>query len=221
MQLLKALNTTILVVGIFLCLGGFIGFQIAFGHGLGDIVYYAILFPVTIIHLIWTIRIRKATHWAIFLIPLTIFSLTTLLFCLKATIWRGPEYSWDNGNLFYSNGGTDYAETQMMYEITIADKTDYVSVSDPKEKYESELKVTVDTQSREVAFIDSGVVVRPDTLMRYMHHVDDKKIIIEGRNPFTSDSALQTAYLVGQVSGVRNNKIIFYISSWETEKSGR
>lgn len=221
MQLLKALNTTVLALGIFLCLGGFIGFQIVFGHGLGDIVYYAILYPVTIIHLIWTIRIRKATHWAIFLIPLAIFSITTLLFCLKATIWRGPEYSWHNGKLFYSKGKQGHVGVEMLYEITIADKTDYISVPDPKEKYESELKATADKQSREVAFIDSGLVLSPDTLRPYMRHVDDKKIIIEGSNPFTSDSALHTAYLTGQASGVRNNQIIFYVSSWRTEKGGR
>lgn len=98
--LLKVLNTAVLAFGIFLCLCGFAGI-IAFGHGLGDIVYYAMIYPLTIIHLVWTIRIRKATDWFAIIFPLVIFFTTTLLFCLKATIWRGSEYSWRNGKLFY------------------------------------------------------------------------------------------------------------------------
>lgn len=107
MQLLKVLNTTLLVFEMFLCVGGFIGSQVAFGHGLGDIIYYAFLYLLTIVHLIWTLNIRKQTSRSTYFFPLTIFTFTTLLFCLKATIWRGPEYTWNNGNLFHSNSNTD------------------------------------------------------------------------------------------------------------------
>lgn len=135
MQLLKTLNTIVLAFGIFLCIGGFIGFQIAFGHGLGDIIYFAILYAVTIVHLIWTIIIRKATNPIVFILPLTIFSITTMLFCLKATIWRGPEYPWNNGKLFFTKSDINvYVETEMMYEITNGEKSDYISIPDPKDK---------------------------------------------------------------------------------------
>jgi len=221
-QLLKALNTTVLAIGIFLCISGFIGFQIAFGHGLGDIIYFAMLYALTIVHLIWTIIIRKATSQIIFIAPLIIFSITTLLFCLKATIWRGPEYSWNNGKLFYSKIDTDaYVETEMIYEITNGEKMDYISVHDPKEKYVTVLKVSTPRQNEQFVLIDSGSVIKPDTLKRYMQNIDNNKIILEGKDPFATDSTVQTVYLRGQVSGVRNNKTLFYVNSWWAEKSGR
>ena len=222
MQLLKASNIIVLTLEIFLCIGGFFGFQVVFGHGLGDIIYYAILYPLTIAHLIWTLRIIKKTNHSIFILPLTVFSITTFLIILKATIWRGPEYSWDNGNLFFSKGNIDdYVGTEMVYKLTKGDKIDYISIPDPKDKYLTELKVSVDKQNKEIAFIDRGSVLKPDTLRRYIQDSDDKRIIIEGKNPFNGDSTLQTAFLYGQICGVRNNKIVFYVKSWQTEKNGR
>ncbi len=90
---------TLLAFEVFLCLGLFIGFDVVFGHGLGDLFYYAILYLVTITHVVLTIRFRRAAE-SKFVTLLFIFSIITILLCLKATIWRGPEYSWKNRKLF-------------------------------------------------------------------------------------------------------------------------
>ena len=220
LKLLKSFNTTILAIEIFLCVGGFIGFQVSFGHGLGDILYYAFLYPLTLVHFIWTIKIRKAPKTK-FITPLIIFLITTIYFSLEATIWRGPENPWGNGNFFYSKGDESYVETQMMYDITNAGKTDYISVSDPGEKYVTELKTTVDLQNKELVFIDSGAIIKPDTLKRFTQNIDNKIIFIEGKNPFKNDSSLHTIYLKGQVSGIRDNRIVFYVRSWRLTQNGR
>jgi len=100
MSTLKALNLVLLAFEVFLCTGLFIGFHVVFGHGLGDLIYYAILYLLTITHLILTVKFRNASQRRF--VPLLItFSITTILFSLKATIWRGPEFSWRNRKLFY------------------------------------------------------------------------------------------------------------------------
>lgn len=100
-KLLKVLNLLILCVEAFGCIGIFIGYQVVFGHGLGDILYYALLWLATLVHLIWTIRIRNAINAPVILKPLCLFTIFAVLISLKATVWRGPEYSWKNGYLFY------------------------------------------------------------------------------------------------------------------------
>lgn len=100
-KFLKILNLLILCTEIFGCIGTFIGYQVVFGHGLGDVFYYAILWVATLVHLIWTVRISKTKVPSVMLKPLFVFTIFTTLMMLKATIWRGPEYSWKNGNFFY------------------------------------------------------------------------------------------------------------------------
>jgi hypothetical protein len=99
MNPLLALNISLLAFEVFLCIGGFIGFHVTFGHGLGDLLYFAFLCLLTITHLVWIIKIWK-TDPKRFITPLITFSITTILFCFKATIWRGHEYPW-NGRFFY------------------------------------------------------------------------------------------------------------------------
>jgi hypothetical protein len=100
-KFLKILNLLILCTEIFGCIGTFIGYQVVFGHGLGDVFYYAILWVATLVHLIWTVRISRTEIPSVILRPLCIFTVLTTLMMLKATIWRGPEYSWKNGDFFY------------------------------------------------------------------------------------------------------------------------
>jgi hypothetical protein len=100
LKTIKVVNTAILLFEIFLCIAGFIGLHVTFGHGLGDLFFFAILYLITIVHLIWTLRIRKANKER-FIAPVIIFSIIAFLFALKATVWRGPEYSWKNRKLFY------------------------------------------------------------------------------------------------------------------------
>lgn len=99
-RILRILNWVVLCIEILIC-AGCLKSVIAFGHGLGDLYYYGLALLVTIIHFICTIMIRKINHPAVLLTPLLIFATTTTLICLKATVWRGPEYSWKNGRIFY------------------------------------------------------------------------------------------------------------------------
>jgi hypothetical protein len=102
MKYLKLINAFVLCYGLFLlaAISGLFGFEITFGLGLGDLLYLTLVCMVTVMHIIWTIAIRKRAG-ASFLVPVVIFSLTSILFSLKATVWRGVEYPWSNGKLFY------------------------------------------------------------------------------------------------------------------------
>jgi hypothetical protein len=97
----RVLNVFLLLFLIFLCIGGLWGWQIAFGHGLGDLSCYIVLWLLAVAHLAVLIRNWK-TKSRKYITVLIFFSLTTLLICLKATIWRGPEYSWSNRKIFYN-----------------------------------------------------------------------------------------------------------------------
>lgn len=71
-----------------------------FGHGLGNIVYILPIILLTIGHIIITRRLNRNNnddYW----LPIIIASLV-ICFCIiyKATIGRGPEFSWD-GNIFF------------------------------------------------------------------------------------------------------------------------
>lgn len=99
----KALNLVVLAAEIFGCIGTYIGFDVVFGHGLGDVLYYAILYAATLAHLFWTFRIWKTVQLVTVLIPVCIFTIFIVLMGLKATIWRGPEYSWRNREFFFKH----------------------------------------------------------------------------------------------------------------------
>jgi hypothetical protein len=95
----KILNSIVLGYLVLVCILGMTFKQITFGWGLADLVGYIILIGGTILHSILTffLRNKKEGKKAI----LTIFFLMFSIFIsLKATIWRGNEYSW-NGSLFY------------------------------------------------------------------------------------------------------------------------
>jgi len=84
-----------------ICLLGTFYKHIAFGWGLGDLLWYGIMYILLITHLILTIRMRKQKSQN-YLPLVLIFTITTIYICLRATIWRGAEYRW-NGELFYNN----------------------------------------------------------------------------------------------------------------------
>jgi hypothetical protein len=100
MKGLKLINSFIIIVELFLCGGGVIGFPIVFGHGNGDIYIFGALYVCIIIHILSTIKLRHSISTRL-LILVVVFGITTLLFTLKATVWRGPEYPWSNGKVFF------------------------------------------------------------------------------------------------------------------------
>lgn len=211
MKSLKTINTILLIFEAFLCVGGFIGFQITFGHGLGDLLDFAFLYALTITHIVWTIRIRKSNSKS-FILPICIFFLTTALFSLKATIWRGGEYSWENRKLFYGhNEDVNSVTTQLMYEITINGKTEYISLDDPKKQFVVTLKVSKGRDNNQIANVDSGKLLLPDTLKKLSKNVDYNLLLLQGQNPFEKDSTLKTTIITGQIVGIKESKFIFFV----------
>ena len=73
---------------------------IVFGHGLGDIIYtMAAGFSLLLMLLFFIIVVYKKLSNSHYIIAVSLF-LILLSFCLKATVFRGPEYLW-NGKIFY------------------------------------------------------------------------------------------------------------------------
>ena len=211
MQLLKIINTILIIFEIFLCVGGFIGFQITFGHGLGDFLDFAFLYALTITHIVWSIKIRKSSSKS-FILPVLIFFLTSVIFSLKATIWRGGEYSWKNRKLFYGhNENVNSVTSQLIYEITINGKTKYISLDDPKNQFTVTLKVSKDRDNNQIANIDSGKLLLPDTLKEFSKNVDYNLLLLQGQNPFEKDSTLKTIIIAGRIIGIKENKFIFFV----------
>jgi hypothetical protein len=99
-KLLKYCNLTILGFQAIICLLGTFYKHIAFGWGLGDIIWYGIMYFLFVTHLVLTVKGKsKSNHY--FGALTVIFFITTIYICLRATIWRGVEYRW-NGNIFYN-----------------------------------------------------------------------------------------------------------------------
>lgn len=98
-KITKIFNLIVLGLLITISLLGTFYKHISFGLGLGDIFGYIILYIGTLTHLISTIISRKKGETRHIILTL-IFLAFTVLISLNATIWRGPEYSW-NGSIFY------------------------------------------------------------------------------------------------------------------------
>ena len=96
----KYCNLTILLFQFAICTLGTLYKHIAFGWGLGDLVWYGLMYFLFIIHFVLTIK-GKLKPNSYFKALTIIFTITTTFICLRATIWRGVEYPW-NGNIFYN-----------------------------------------------------------------------------------------------------------------------
>lgn len=96
----KKINFLILSLQVLICFLGTFYKHIAFGWGLGDLLWYGIMYLLLIMHLILTLRYRNQDN-NLKKIAIVFFILIILI-CLKATIWRGVEYPW-NGKIFYGN----------------------------------------------------------------------------------------------------------------------
>ncbi|MDI3322688.1 hypothetical protein [Pinibacter soli] len=87
----KITNGAILIIQLITCSVGTFFKHISFGWGLGDMLWYGLMYLLLIIHFILTItsKNKKAIRFQLMTI---IFLATTIFICLKATIWRGVEY---------------------------------------------------------------------------------------------------------------------------------
>ncbi len=96
----KIFNLIVLGILCFICALGTFYKHIAFGWGLGDLLWYLFMYVALLTHAILTIISRnKPVNRHKYLT--IIFLVFTIYICLQATIWRGSEYSW-NGKIFYN-----------------------------------------------------------------------------------------------------------------------
>lgn len=73
--------------------------HIAFGWGLGDILWYGMMYLFILIQALIVWRNYKKNPELLWM-PTLIFGALLIWFCLEATIWRDTEYPW-NGQIFY------------------------------------------------------------------------------------------------------------------------
>jgi hypothetical protein len=76
---------------------------IAFGHGFGDVVYLFLSVFMCLLFASFYPYLGSGSFgkWHL---PLSILiTVSFILLCLKATVFRGPEYSWKNHGIFYYN----------------------------------------------------------------------------------------------------------------------
>lgn len=72
--------------------------RVAFGYGLGDVVFYLILWAVTVTYLIGFL-INRSKDYRL-LITNLLLGIPSIWIILTATIWRGSEHRWDGNILF-------------------------------------------------------------------------------------------------------------------------
>jgi hypothetical protein len=96
MRIAKSFFYFFLFVQVIMCL---CFTTIVYGHGLGDIVYYGLLYTSLIIQLFINYYLKKNGNMWGYIIAASIFGGITIFLVYSATIGRGGEYSWD-GNVF-------------------------------------------------------------------------------------------------------------------------
>ena len=97
---MKKANIALLILLALFEFGGLKG-KLVFGHGTGDAIYVILSVVAFFVSVTWfsIISMKEKTSLQGFLF---IFILAALiLLCLKATIFRGPEYSWHAHPVFF------------------------------------------------------------------------------------------------------------------------
>jgi hypothetical protein len=98
MKLLIWTNWILLIFFVLLSILGLAG-KLAFGHGLGDLVYYIIVW-VTSLAFIAIFIFKKAMPVPVLLFITIVFVSILLYLIYMMTLGRGAEYRW-NGNVLY------------------------------------------------------------------------------------------------------------------------
>lgn len=94
------MNLIILLVQATIILLGTFYKHISFGWGLGDMIWYLIVYGLFFTHLYLTFTGRKKGSKEFMRLTI-LFAITTVFISLCATIWRGALYPW-NGEIFYN-----------------------------------------------------------------------------------------------------------------------
>jgi len=94
----KKANLFVFAVQLLICLLGTFYKHISFGHGIGDILFYILMYVILIVYFILIFKWGKKPKRLLFLLILSL--IVTIYIMLEATFFRGSEYPW-NGNIFY------------------------------------------------------------------------------------------------------------------------
>jgi hypothetical protein len=98
MKLLIWTNRILLTFFVLLSILGVAG-KLVFGHGLGDLVYYIIVWVASLAFItIFIFKKAMPTSVLSFITIVFVFILLYLIYMM--TVGRGPEYRW-NGNILY------------------------------------------------------------------------------------------------------------------------
>jgi hypothetical protein len=216
---MKILNQILLLIEILICLILLSGQTIAFGHGEADFFYFCLFYLGITIHLIWTIFSTAKNKN--FTLTLIIFSILTLSIISKATIFRGTKFPWD-GDIFVNHGrlkpntGNNITYT-IISTFRSRDSTIVINLPDPEKKYLSTLLVSdPECTGCNDCVIESGKVKIPDTLKRFMNDtLGNDIILLEGKSPYDIQDEAYVSYKIkGQITGIKDGKIVFYVSDW-------
>ena len=117
MKIWKSFNLLILFFEIVFISAGTFYKHIAFGSGLGDLLWYGFIYILLLIHLILTWKNRNKSE-KYFLRLSIIYFLIFIWICLEATIWRNAEYRW-NGKLFYGSLKKVTSEVHFLFDLLL------------------------------------------------------------------------------------------------------
>ena len=177
-KIVKYYGTILIGILVFLSVNG-MGGRLAFGYGLGDLLYLLILWGITIVYVILFLVTRNKSDAK--LIINVIFTIPVVWIILMATVWRGVEYSW-NGEIFYTpcrtevqieNGERKQKKVLSMCSMTYY--SDFVGTWNGKEleRVSGEIKIPFELRK----YMDhpiERVFIEPDYLNRFENGVATK-----------------------------------------------
>jgi hypothetical protein len=159
--------------------------HISFGMGLGDMFGYAWLYLTTLIHFILTLVSRKKGPIRHLILTIIFFTLTIWI-CLRATLWRGSEYSW-NGSLFYLP-----CPTEIKIKDIESEKTLLITMCSME--FNSEFRATWDGQFMK---IEEGELKIPTELKEYIRYpINIIEIEAEPGNQIIGESVTKPRFLI-------------------------
>ena len=215
----KKLNIVLLLCELAICIVMLCGYTITFGHGQWDVVFFGLFYIGVAIHLVWTIRlvIKKQPVKR----PAIIFLSFTIFILLKVSFLRGSQFPWD-GDLIVNHGRLkpNYGNAVIYSVVTSIGQKDSmykITMPDPGKRYLTTLWVSdPECTGCDDCMIDSGRVLIPDTLKRYVNDpISSDIIFLGGKSPYQIQDVPYRRYrLKGQVIGVRNGRLVFYVYEW-------
>jgi hypothetical protein len=217
---MKIANTSLLLFEFLFCAFLFSGKEIAFGYGERDFWFFGFIYLWVIVHLVWTFRIvQKSKNYRF---PVIISKMVIFFILLKASFLRGAEFPWD-GDLIVNQGRLKPdLGNNITYTVTKSNRQKdtiiKINVPDPKNKYLTTLWVSdPECTGCNDCMLDSGKILIPDTLKDFGISSSNfgDILLLEGKSPYEIQGEPYVSYKIkGQAIGVREGKVIFYVSEW-------